>query len=434
MHVPRNTVFAWPRRWACCLLHILAVSNAWGQTIVPPGEGSLMKAVFEVKPGEVLQLAGGGEYTHSAKVGAVLGKSLVIEVKPGSTRKAVIRLSESADTALTYHFFMIKDGASLTLRGIEATGLSKGARVARTLLNFDGLPDPTQSRIGTIRVENCSFHDFKDNVFHGMKDSSARGLHQDSLIIDNTLAYNADGFIQFKHISLHYLKLTNSTMYNLGTLALKIGREGYRSTKISPAGIIDHCTFDNMGGEHGHIQVDDAYSALVISNSIITNIHDSTIQPAVYFKNPHLEASVSLKSICFWKTGRMTAVATAPYWPGYVFKDTVTLDPLFRDPARGDFTLPAGSRLRSFGTDGGAIGDPRWTSGTVRLARPWLYRGVQGTSSSSATMPSGMGGAYDARGGQITRTAAGPSRGAYFRIATESNPGCDPRLISAPHR
>ena len=36
------------------------------------------------------------------------------------------------------------------------------------------------------------------------------------------------------------------------------------------------------------------------------------------------------------------------------------MDPGFADPANGDFTLPAGSLLLSFGSDKKAIGDPRW--------------------------------------------------------------------------
>ena len=36
------------------------------------------------------------------------------------------------------------------------------------------------------------------------------------------------------------------------------------------------------------------------------------------------------------------------------------MNPAYRDTANGDFTLPANSPLRTCGTDGGPIGDPRW--------------------------------------------------------------------------
>src|SRR6185436_6776225 len=260
---------------------------------------------------------------------------------------------DGIDTSATYNYFMIMDGASLTLRHLDISGISSGAALGRSMLYFDVSPSPTQSKIGAIRAEHCVFHDFVDNIFHGMKDTLARGLEQDSLFIDDVVVHHCDGFLQYKHVSLHYLEMRRTTAYALRSMALKIGKIGYRSTNVSPAGIIDRCTFDAMGGEHGHIQVDDAFSPLVVSNSILSNIHDSTIQPPIYFKTPHLEAAVTVKYVCFWRDGRITASPTAPYWPGYVFADTLTRDPGYRDPARGDFTLPGDSPLLTFGSDGG---------------------------------------------------------------------------------
>ncbi len=49
-------------------------------------------------------------------------------------------------------------------------------------------------------------------------------------------------------------------------------------------------------------------------------------------------------------------------WQHGIVADTVTMDPQFADPENGDFTLPSGSSLLTFGTDGKAIGDPRWAT------------------------------------------------------------------------
>jgi len=54
------------------------------------------------------------------------------------------------------------------------------------------------------------------------------------------------------------------------------------------------------------------------------------------------------------------------------------MDPCYRDTSRGDFSLPLNSPLRTFGTDGGPVGDPRWTSistGTIQeIEIPRTYR------------------------------------------------------------
>jgi len=50
--------------------------------------------------------------------------------------------------------------------------------------------------------------------------------------------------------------------------------------------------------------------------------------------------------------------------------DTIRMDPLFADTANYDFTLPAGSPLLTFGTDGKPIGDPRWGTNFVEAIEP----------------------------------------------------------------
>jgi len=56
-------------------------------------------------------------------------------------------------------------------------------------------------------------------------------------------------------------------------------------------------------------------------------------------------------------------------WIGYIFMDTLTHDPEYLYAYNNDFTLPWGSPLLTFGTDGKAIGDPRWSEVAVGLRK-----------------------------------------------------------------
>jgi hypothetical protein len=366
------------------------------QIKVPPGDGTLAAAISAARPGDTLQLTGGADYTHSSSSSiALLHKAITIQVEPGASQKAII-------TGKSKYLFMIMDGAALTLKGLEIHGLVNNVPTVMSMLKFDGSPDPHVSQIGTFRFEDCVFHDFTDNIVHGMTESTCRGLIQDSVFIDNVIVYNAQAFLQYKHVNLRHIEMKNSTIYRIQGLGLKIGKIGYRcilvgngkpyialyDSTITPTGVIDHCTMNDMGDIHGHIQVDDAFHKLTISNCIISNqdrmighplISDLVaLQPTIFFLSPRPDTAAFITNVCFWKTAPPNADVGGTQWIGYAFHDTLTMDPSYRDTSRGDFTLPPSSPLRTYGTDGGPIGDPRWaktTSGTIpELNVPKTYQ------------------------------------------------------------
>ena len=368
------------------------------QTIVDvlPGNGTLENAIKSSNAGDILQLTGGAEYTLSSSASSFgsINKPLTIQAKTGS-QKAIIKLAPSASTTKKYYYFVINNGAALTLKNLEITGFLKDSAVAASMIMFDASPDPSHSRFGNFRFENCTFHDFTDCIVNGMKDDEARGSQQDTVFVKNVIAYHANHFLQYKHVSLHHLEMSNSTVYSLKGLALKIGKIGYRcvllhpqkpyipltDSTITPTGFIDHCTMNDLGDIHGHVQEDNAFHTLTISNCIVTNQQQFN-QPALYFLTPFVQTAVIIKNTCFWKCAPPNDYVGGTKWIGYQFQDSMTLDPHYKNASIGDFTLPANSPLLKVGTDGGPIGDLRWVANATSV------QNVQnGTNSLSQNYP-----------------------------------------------
>lgn len=357
-------------------LKLLSIS-AFSQklTHVSPGVGTLEAAVLNAEAGDTLELSGGGEYTiaEGSSEFAILSSPLTIMVEEGATEKAIISLGANANITKKYYFFEVGNGAALNLKGLEIHGLHDGVKVAASMLLFDARPSPASSKIGNFRFEDCIFHDFKDYIIHGMKADYATGLIQDSVFIDGVTVFNAKHFLQYKHVSLHHLEMTNSTIYSMQGMALKIGKIGYRcafddplspstpttDATITPTGFIDHCTLNDLGDIHGHIQVDDPYHTLVISNCIISH-QQQYAQPPVYFNDPKCDTAGIIQNTCFWDCEPIDPALGGSTLSGYIFKDNLNYDPAYKNDSIGDFTLPNNSPLLTASTSGGQIGDLRW--------------------------------------------------------------------------
>lgn len=356
----------------------LQTVNAQTIKTVEPGDGTLADAISSANSGDILQLTAGGVYTITSE--STFGEitfPLTVQVEPGATEKAILRLGEGASTSKKYYFFEINDKAELTLKGLEIHGMLNGNVVAASMILFDARPNPSEAKIGNFVFEDCVFHDFKDNIIHGMKDAYARGLVQDSVFINNVTVYNAKHFLQYKHVSLHHLEMSNSTIYDLQGMALKIGKIGYRCVlespgkpyvpvtdeTITPTGFIDHCTLNNLGDIHGHIQIDEAYHRLNISNCIITNQQEYK-QPPVYLNDAVIDSAVVISNTCFWNTDGFENINKSVY----IFQDIVEIDPEFQSAEEANFSLPEGSKLLTFADDSSTVGDPKWEFYTTGIS------------------------------------------------------------------
>ena len=189
--------------------------------------------------------------------------------------------------------------------------------------------------------------------------------HVDSLVIDNCLlhhsgrvaVYVAASSLMDGETPIHgcnYFQLTNSTVYEINSTdyeagAIDIRTNGNKQGMYTEI-VVDHVTIYNAKspGDYGAIA---SYKSenVKISNTIVVNDAEYTYYSfRVYGAS---QVSNCLSYNCSGKSGAQYANCLPD-----------NTDPQFVDAANGDFTLAEGSPALTAGTDGKAIGDPRWVS------------------------------------------------------------------------
>jgi hypothetical protein len=157
------------------------------------------------------------------------------------------------------------------------------------------------------------------------------------------------------------LDISNSTFYNFGQALISAGNVVTPIDEI----VIDGCTI-NYGGANGKYVLLDAN----------TNSVNFTMQNSILANSPRTGASVSnmllrgtgASSALYFSynntfklsTGGATPAAIGFPTYSYLTMTTNRTIDLGWTATTTDFTLPAGSELRTGGKTGGVIGDPRW--------------------------------------------------------------------------
>ncbi len=353
------------KRLTIILCILFASSFSFGQTFVNPGDGTLSEAIANAADGDILQLVPGSEYTESTNTsfGTLNGKGLTIEVPDAEAMGMAVVKINTADPG---QFLSLEDGSYLTLDGIEFDGSQGGVSAAAHLLQFSVTATPVESNAGTVNIKNCLIHHFTDYVVGG-GNGDIKGLFTlDSMLIDNTIIHNTGSAVYFKYNAANYLSITNTTIYDLDGGAgygIRVSGKGESTfTDKTPVTLIDHTTWYNIGINDPReiILLEKAPApdnSFTVTNSIFAKQVSGPGKTMVNVKelNPGVG---KIHHIAYWDIGDVK-------WASNDVHDTLRTDPNFADPENGDFTIPNGSPLLTFGTNGGAIGDPRWTKNAV---------------------------------------------------------------------
>jgi len=215
---------------------------------------------------------------------------------------------------------------------------------------------------GNVWVENCTFTNFGDEVFN------AGNTHKSGQL--NVTPEHKSAFSSFT--------IRNCTFNNIDGSALKLNGDA-DSTTVDPPVLIENITFNNC--QRRVIWTRDL-SNLTVRNIIIANSqrghetfsgtdqliylerYGSSVAHVDTFNIEGIKAdgdTVVISDEAFGTSDRGTYTnalgsAIINYYTIYDY------DPMFVDPANGDFTLAAGSPLYTLGHDGGPLGDRNWAT------------------------------------------------------------------------
>lgn len=339
------------------MVFFIAFLTSSAQTLVLPGENALSSAIANAQDGDVLQLISGGVYTETASPVGVIDKKITIELEnyTSGLAKAQVYFSslEDGDGDL---FFALQDGADITLRGIEFDGTVDGGTLVEYLMQADITDLQVETWINKIVLEDLYVHNLNDNMVDAGNSDMKTLVVFDSTFVNNCVVHDIATSLYYKYSGENYIEVTNSTFYRLTSYGVRIAGPGESGDYDHTAtGFVDHITMYDVGSLDGRemilVEKGPNLNPWTVQNSIFQLQHNKD-KTVINLKD--LPDNIStVQNICYWDVGDRN-------WRNNVVQDTLNADPEFADPDNGDFTLPEGSQLYTFGTDGGAIGDPRW--------------------------------------------------------------------------
>lgn len=343
------------------ILFLILISGVltYSQTFVNPGDGTLLEAIQAAGDGDVLLLVPGAEYTETANYDfGDLAINLTITVDGDATsEKPVIKMLKAPDGTSTPSYFSLINGGAITLRGIEFDGSQNGIASANHLVDFvmDGTL-PTDQRNARVEVDNCFVHDLQGHVIHAGSSDLSGYLLVDSVIVKNTVMRNTGTSVYLKYAGCDYIAMVNSTFADINSYGVRIAGPGYTNlADHTPTVVIDKTTWYNIGTSDGReillLEKGPNLNTWTVTNSIFVKQVNKS-KTAINIKETTNDGLATITNFLLWDVG-------ARVWREHTVSDSLNVDPQFADPDNGDFTLPEGSELYTFASDGGAIGDPR---------------------------------------------------------------------------
>ena len=300
-------------------------------------KATLKKAYGVAQAGETIIVAD-GVYTTSSITFDKAG----ITIKADKNAKPVVKASSYMNIYATTKFV----GLTFDGQGTAEHGFAVKENTAKNLI-----------------LQDCEVSNYVKNLVY------VDGTHHvDSLIIDNCLlhhsgrvaVYVAASSLMDGETPIHgcdYFQLTNSTVYEINSTDYEAGAIDIR-TNGSKQGmyteiIVDHVTIYNAKSPRDFGAIASYKSENVkISNTIVMNDAEYTY----YSFRVYGSAAQVLNCLSYNCKGKKDEGAQHTN----CLPDNT--DPQFVDAANGDFTLAEGSPALTAGTDGKAIGDPRWVS------------------------------------------------------------------------
>lgn len=293
----------------------LLTTNLWAtQTVVPAGT-----SIPEDQVKAAIDAASAGDTIVLETANYVEWQSITVD------KKITIMAAEGAKPMIKVAKFEVK--APFEINGVECYSHNSNY-MFYTEANIDGV----------VALKNCTLRDDIHNMYYIVS-----GYAVNQLVIDNCLIKNftKDGnAVIYGDGTITSFEMRNSTVMNCtGAYPIRV--------KNASSIIVNHCTFYNNGERVMLLGDNTAPATCAVSNCVVSNptevsnyciaTYGGTVDNCVYYNT-----------------------AKAPRSSDATVNGCINADPLFADPANGDFNFSIFSPLCFAATDGKHIGDPRW--------------------------------------------------------------------------
>lgn len=332
---------------------------------------TLAPTVYTVKlnPGDDLAAA-----IASAANGAVIG------LNPGTynisaastfiTQKTITLKSTSGepkDTKVNYKEFDIEGtGAGVTFSGIEFDGT---AGASLYFINFIGsqASNGAAATFTNVVVDNCIVHGSTTSFLRGDRGTAARDFKITAITVNNSIVYDMGANGSSAYYTFHVNKMqfntltvSKSTFYNAGP-GLVTASTTYAGDVI-PTVAITNSTFNGFGGNAKYALLDASANPInfTILNSIMANTPKSGTVNAAAIRGTGAGSTLKISNSNYFNLFSALTGGTALTFGTATLASNQSINTAWTATTT-DFTLQASSVLRTAGSTGGPIGDPRWT-------------------------------------------------------------------------
>lgn len=286
------------------------------------------------------------------------------------TRKTITIKSTSgnpSDTKVNYKEIDLEGtGAGITLSGIEFDGT---AGASLYFLNFIGsqAANGSAATFTNVVVDNCIAHGSTTAFLRGDRGTAARDFKITNITVNNSIVYDMGLNGSSAYYTLHVNKMqfntivvSKSTFYNAGP-GLVSASTTYTGDVV-PTVAVTNSTFNGFGGNAKYALLDAAANPIrfTIQNSIMANTPKSGTVNAAAIRATGAGSTLAISNSNYFNLSSALTGGTPLTFGTATLTSNQTLN-LGWTPTTTDFTLPAASPLRTAGSTGGAIGDPRWT-------------------------------------------------------------------------
>lgn len=319
-----------------------------------PGD-DLAAAIASAANGAVIGL-NPGTYNLTAATTFITQKTITLKSTSGN----------ATDTKINYKEFDLEGtGAGLTLSGLELDGTAANSSY---FINLIG----SQTNVGAaatftnIIVDNCIAHGSTTAFLRGDRGAAVKDFKITGITVNNSIVYDmgANGtstYYTFNITKLQFNTLTvsKSTFYNCGP-GLVLTSTAFVGDQ-TPTVLISYSTFNAFGGSAKYALLDANSNPInfSIQNSILANTPRAGTVNAAAIRGTGAGSSITISNTNYFNLNSALTAGTALTFSAATLSVTQQLN-LGWTTTTTDFTLPAGSTLRTLSTTGTAIGDPRW--------------------------------------------------------------------------